>query len=165
MFTTLVATVLTAAALAAPTAVPSPPPTVPSATAASDRAAPHPSRSSAARDLLGVRPSLYTGKWYSAGQEGRRRCIVQRESNGHYTVQNSSGYQGAYQFGDSDWRVSLTWMMLKEEPKGSPLRPVIRALRDRPIKAWNRYWQDRAFWTAWRFGAGQHHWSYPPKPC
>ena len=25
---------------------------------------------------------------------------------------------------------------------------------------WNRYWQDRAFWTIWRKGKGSFHWRH-----
>jgi hypothetical protein len=27
-----------------------------------------------------------------------------------------------------------------------------------PVVKWNRYWQDRAFWTIWRKGKGKSHW-------
>lgn len=119
-----------------------------------------------ASDMRGIEPSLYKGKWFNPKHEGTRRCIIQRESRGNYRAANkSSSARGAYQFLDSQWRDGLVWMMLDEEPKGSPLRDEIKALRDTPIHKWNRYFQDRAFWTAYRHGQGSHHWHYPPVPC
>ena len=119
-----------------------------------------------AADMKGIEASLYRGEWYNPKHEGTRRCIVDRESNGNYDSKNrSSSASGAYQFLDSQWRDGLVWMMLEEEPKGSPLREEIKALRDVPIRKWDRYWQDRAFWTAYRHGDGAHHWHYPAKPC
>jgi hypothetical protein len=119
-----------------------------------------------ATDMHGIEASLYRGKWYNQKHEGTRRCIVKRESHGNYRAANkTSTARGAYQFLDSQWRDSLVWMMLDEEPKGSPLRDEIKQLRAEPIHKWNRYYQDRAFWTAYRHGQGAHHWHYPPKPC
>ena len=117
-------------------------------------------------DMTGIHESLYRGEWYNPKHEGTRRCIVERESRGNYRAANkSSSARGAYQFLDRQWRDGLVWMMLDEEPKGSPKRDEIRDLRDVPIHKWNRYYQDRAFWTAYRHGQGAHHWHYPPKPC
>jgi hypothetical protein len=121
---------------------------------------------SRATDMRGIHSSLYTGEWYNPKHEGTRRCIIQRESRGDYRAANkSSSARGAYQFLDRQWRDGLVWMMLDEEPKGSPRRDEIKALRDVPIHKWNRYYQDRAFWTAYRHGEGAHHWHYPPVPC
>lgn len=126
----------------------------------------HPSRSDRATVMTGIGPSLYQGKWYDPADDDRRRCILARESHGNYRAANStSSARGGYQFLDSQWRDSLVWMMLADEPKPSPHRREIRELRDQPIHTWNRYWQDRAFWTVWRYGDGAHHWAYPPKPC
>lgn len=119
-----------------------------------------------ASDMRGIEPSLYRGEWYNPKHEGTRRCIIARESRGDYRAANgSSSARGAYQFLDRQWRDGLVWMMLEEEPKRSPLRKEIKALREVPIHKWNRYWQDRAFWTAYRDGQGVHHWHYPPVPC
>jgi hypothetical protein len=119
-----------------------------------------------AADMTGIAPSLYRGEWYNEKHEGTRRCIIDRESKGDYRAKNrSSSASGAYQFLDRQWRDGLVWMMLEEEPKGSPKREEIKQLRDVPIRKWNRYYQDRAFWTAYRDGHGAHHWHYPPKPC
>ena len=35
---------------------------------------------------------------------------------------------------------------------------ILEALRKIPASKWNRYWQDRAFWTVWRNGDGAGHW-------
>ena len=123
--------------------------------------------SPAALDMTGVAPSLYQGSWYSAKHEKIRRCIVSRESHGNYRAANkTSSARGAYQFLDRAWRDSLVWMMLDETKRTRDgLTKEIQALRSKPISKWNRYYQDRAFWTAWRFGAGASHWHYPPKPC
>ena len=127
----------------------------------------HVALSAKALDMRGIEPSLYRGKWYDPSAEGRRTCIIIRESHGNYRAANKeSSARGAYQFLDRSWRRGLVAMMLKEEIKtGGPLVAQIKALRHIPINRWNRYFQDRAFWTAWRFGDGAHHWKYPPKPC
>jgi hypothetical protein len=35
---------------------------------------------------------------------------------------------------------------------------LIQKLRKKPMNKWNRYWQDRAFWTVWKKGEGRSHW-------
>ena len=122
---------------------------------------------SRAQDLTGYEPSLYTGKWHSPRHESFRKCIMKRESNYNYLAANrSSSARGAYQFLDRSWRIPLTHMMLREDKKtGGHLREEILALRDVSIQKWDRYWQDRAFWTAFRHGDGAHHWHYPGSPC
>ena len=35
---------------------------------------------------------------------------------------------------------------------------LIKKLRKKPMNKWNRYWQDRAFWTIWAKGTGKKHW-------
>lgn len=118
--------------------------------------------SETASDLRGVQPSLYRGEFYDKRNEHTRRCIVQRESRGYYKVIGGGGdnYHGAYQFHDRNWRRGLVFMMLKESKKTNDgLRSEIRSLFDKPINKWNRYFQDRAFWTAWRFGDGASHWA------
>ena len=70
--------------------------------------------SKATKDMRGVEPSLYRGKYYRSAIESKRKCIVDRESEGHYDVVNPSGaYRGAYQVSASLAR-GATWMMLKE---------------------------------------------------
>ncbi len=120
-----------------------------------------------AQDLTGYEPSLYTGKWHSPRHEPFRRCIMKRESNYNYLAANrSSSARGAYQFLDRSWRIPLTHMMLHEDKRtGGVLRQEILALRDVSIQKWDRYWQDRAFWTAFRHGDGAHHWHYAGSPC
>lgn len=112
-------------------------------------------------------PARYTGIWHNPDDEDRRSCIVHRESRGDYRARNPrSSAQGAYQFLDRQWRDGLVWMMLDESKQTRDgLSDEIRELRDIPIAKWPPYFQDRAFWTAWRHGDGAHHWKYPPKPC
>lgn len=120
-----------------------------------------------ANDPTGIYPSLYQGKWYSPKHDDFRRCIMKRESRGNYRAANPrSSARGAYQFLDSQWRDGLTYMMIKEERRTDGQKiPEIRDLRKKPIHKWSRYWQDRAFWTAFRHGDGAHHWHYPGSPC
>jgi hypothetical protein len=113
-----------------------------------------------AQDWKGFEPSLYTGKWFSPRHNKVRKCIMQRESRHNYRAANkTSSARGAYQFLDNSWRVPLTHMMIAESKQTNDgLIPQIKDLRNKPIHKWNRYYQDRAFWTAWRFGKGAHHW-------
>lgn len=109
-------------------------------------------------NTIGFEASAYTGKWYAQKWEPIRKCISHRESRHNYRARNkTSTAMGAYQFLDSQWRVSLTWMMLQEARTMSE-RQDIKALRHKPIAKWSRYWQDRAWFTAWRHGEGAHHW-------
>jgi len=121
----------------------------------------------AALDLTGYMPSLYRGQWYSVRWEQARKCIMHRESRFNYKAANkSSSARGAYQFLDSQWRDGLVWMMLEESKKQKDgLSSFIKSLRDKPIHAWSRYFQDRAFFTAWRYGAGKKHWSLQGSRC
>lgn len=109
---------------------------------------PHPAKSPDARQLMGIEESLYQGKHYRPARwETFRRCVIHRESRGNYRAANKrSSARGAYQFLDRSWRESLVWMLLPEHRKQG-LAAEVRALRDKPIHEWNRYWQDAAFWT------------------
>jgi muramidase (phage lysozyme) len=124
-------------------------------------------RSEIADDMKGYEPSLYRGKWYDSKWENSRRCIMKRESHFSYRAANkSSTARGAYQFLDSQWRDGLVWMMLKESKKTNDgLSAEIKTLFDKPIHKWSRYYQDRAFFTAWQHGQGKHHWYYPGHNC
>ena len=73
-----------------------------------------------------------------------------------------SSARGAYQFLDSQWRVSLTHMLM---PEHKDRKKEVKALRKKPIHEWNRYWQDAAFYVAWRNGKGAKHWYYPGSNC
>ena len=111
-----------------------------------------------AGDLRGYEPSLYTGKWYKPAHEDVRRCIMQRESHSNY--ESTSGvYHGAYQMSRA-LGVGATWMMQKEVRRefGAEGLRIVQKLRETTPNNWNRYWQDRAFWTIWREGAGRTHW-------
>ncbi len=112
----------------------------------------------AADDLRGFRASLYEGKWFMPGKEDVRRCILERESNANY--RSTSGvYHGAYQMSTA-LAHGAAWMMQKEVRKefGDEGLRIVQQLRERPVHTWNRYWQDRAFWTIWRGGEGKRHW-------
>jgi hypothetical protein len=108
--------------------------------------------------FIGWSASAYTGKWYAEKWAPIRKCIMYRESRFNYRAQNrTSSAAGAYQFLDSKWRVSLTHMMMREAVTVSERRDI-KALREQNIRTWSRYWQDRAFYTAWAHGAGREHW-------
>ena len=111
---------------------------------------------------IGYQHSVYKGKWYHSKWEDERKCIMKRESRFNYRAANrTSSARGAYQFLDSKWRDGLVWMMLDE---GGNVKEI-KSLRNKPIHKWNRYYQDRAFFTAWRHGKGKHHWYYPGHNC
>lgn len=119
-----------------------------------------------AKDLFGFMPSLYTGKWFMPGKEPVRRCIIMRESHANYRS-TSSIYHGAYQMtaalGDG-----AAWMMQREVKHELGKKTAVKMmseLRRTPVEKWNRYWQDRAFWTIWRHGAGAHHWGGGSHSC
>ena len=115
---------------------------------------------SRATDMHGVQDSLYKGKWYRPEDEDTRRCIVKRETGGNYTSVSAGGlYRGAYQMSRS-LAVGATWMMHTDVSKdlGDDSAALVPALRDAPTQTWNRYWQDRAFWTIWHDGDGAGHW-------
>lgn len=118
-----------------------------------------------AADLMGFMPSLYQGKWFMAGNEDTRRCIMMRESKGNYRA-SSGTYHGAYQMSSALAR-GATWMMQKEVRKemGDEGVKILTALRSTTPNTWNRYWQDRAFWTIWRDGAGAGHWRGGAHSC
>lgn len=130
--------------------------------------------SAAAQDMHGIEPSIYRGKHYRSdrGMERFRRCVLHRESRGNYRADNGgprggSTAMGAYQFLDGRWRKSLVWMFIAESKEtGDGLAGEARDLRRIPIRQWNRYWQDRAFWTALNAAgdwSGRAHWAGFPK--
>lgn len=99
-------------------------------------------------NVRGIQASAYTGSWYDARFEGTRRCIVQRESRGNYSVMNSGGYSGAYQFGQA-------WTKTIQKWTGEYV----------PIRYMSRAAQDYAFWRAFNHGKGRSNWNYPPHQC
>ena len=115
-------------------------------------------RGSRANDLMGWQPSLYQGKWFMPGKEDVRKCIMDRESNFNYRA-DGGAYDGAYQM-SGDLSRGVTYAMAKEvkAEMGSDGLAILEALRKIPASKWNRYWQDRAFWTIWRNGDGAGHW-------
>jgi len=58
------------------------------------------------------------------------------------------------------------FMMLKESNETNDgLQDEARKLREKNISKWPRYWQDRAFYTAWMHGEGSKHWYYNGFKC
>jgi hypothetical protein len=111
------------------------------------------------RDKIGYELSLYQGKWYMPKREKLRKCLSKIESHHHYKAGAGGYYRGAYQFSKSLAR-GVTWMMQPEVRKemGDSGVDLIQKLRKTPMNKWNRYWQDRAFWTVWNEGKGRSHW-------
>lgn len=115
------------------------------------------------RDMRGVEPSMYRGRYFRSSVETKRRCIAERESEGHYDVVSRSGYHGAYQMSPQLAR-GATWMMLREHRVllgAEPARKVLAKLRATPLSRWPRYWQDAAFSTIYNWegtGSGAGHW-------
>jgi hypothetical protein len=119
------------------------------------------------QDMKGFETSLYRGKWYMPKKESIRRCIMDREANHNYRAVSAGGiYRGAYQMNRGLAR-GVSFMMQKEVKKemGPEAVAVVKQLRKIPTQQWNRYWQDRAFWTIWRKGKGKHHWRTNHRPC
>jgi hypothetical protein len=139
--------------------------TGPTAQETADREAALARGSRQAADLRGFMPSLYQGKWFKPGKEDVRRCIVLRESHANYRATNGT-YHGAYQMSAALAR-GATWMMQKEVRRemGAEGVAILKALRKITPNKWNRYWQDRAFWTIWRDGAGARHWRGGAHSC
>ncbi len=110
-------------------------------------------------DRIGYETSLYQGKWYMPNREKLRKCISRVESRHHYKTGRGGPYRGAYQFSKSLAR-GVTWMMQPEVKKemGDAGVDLVKQLRKTPMNEWNRYWQDRAFWTVWDKGQGKNHW-------
>ena len=117
------------------------------------------------KDMRGIEPSLYRGKYFNKTAEAKRLCVVERESEGHYDVVNPSGaYRGAYQVSSALAR-GATWMMLKEHKKlmgERNAKRVLAKLRSKPMNTWPRYWQDAAFHTVINWDhtlSGAGHWA------
>ena len=117
------------------------------------------------KDMRGIEPSLYRGKYFNKTSEAKRLCVVERESEGFYDVVNPSGaYRGAYQVSSALAR-GATWMMLKEHKKlmgEKNAKRVLAQLRSKPMNAWPRYWQDAAFHTVINYKhtlSGAAHWA------
>jgi len=123
--------------------------------------------STAAQDWKGYEPSLYVGQHYDSKWAAVRKCIMHRESRYNYRARSTiSTASGAYQFLDSQWRISLTHMMIQEsKATADGLIEDIKDLREKPIQEWNRYYQDRAFFTAWDNGRGADHWNQTRHGC
>ena len=113
-----------------------------------------------ADDRRGIMDSLYRGEWYMPKRDDVRKCIARRESHGNYRAVSANGdFRGAYQMSEA-LAIGATWMMQPEVRKEMGERGVdiVQKLRKTSIHKWNRYWQDRAFWTIWAKGDGRSHW-------
>ena len=114
----------------------------------------------AARDTKGLMLSLYRGKWFVKKADDRRRCILKRESRADYKAVSVGGkYRGGYQMNRALME-GAAWMMMKEVRKemGPEGVAIVKDLFTTKSHLWNRYWQDRAFWTIWAKGEGRSHW-------
>lgn len=127
-------------------------------------------QSSRGSDMRGPLPSLYRGEYYRPAQEPFRLCVGQREGHFTYTVRGGSGgnYFGTYQLSAALAR-GASWMMAAESRRTDDgLRRMARALHGILAHHWNRYWQDRAFFTILNFegpGSGWRHWFLKGSPC
>jgi hypothetical protein len=117
------------------------------------------------RDMRGIEPSLYRGRFFHRSTESIRRCVIQRESLGYYDVVSPSGsYFGAYQVSRPLAR-GVTWMMLPEHRTllgRDAAKRLMAQLRARPMNTWPRYWQDAAFFTVMNWEglhSGRKHWA------
>lgn len=127
-------------------------------------APPPPAVSTHAAIQTGVQDSHYTGKFYRKSQERKRKCIVRRESNGHYFSTNrANGYFGAYQMNKA-LAVGAGWMMRTELRKMYGMKQgtqIARKLRATEPHKWHRFYQDMAFYTLANWngeGSGLKHW-------
>lgn len=125
---------------------------------------PPPAVKTTAAIQTGVKESLYHGKFFRKHQERKRKCIVKRESNGHYFSTNrANGYFGAYQM-SRPLAVGAAWMMRDELRKmfGHTVGTEIsRVLRKTEPHRWHRFYQDMAFATVANWngeGSGLRHW-------
>lgn len=114
--------------------------------------------------MSGVRPSEYTGRKYKKSQEKFRKCVLRRESNGHYFSTNrDGGYFGGYQMRRA-LAVGAAWMMRDElrDMFGVTVGTEIsRKLRVTEPHKWARFYQDMAFYVvlnAEGTGSGAKHW-------
>jgi hypothetical protein len=113
----------------------------------------------ASSDVSGWLPSLYQGTWFRPEVEAIRKCIMDRESNFNYRAVGAGTYFGAYQM-NRGLAVGATRTMEAEvrTEMGAEGVRILRSLRSVAPNHWNRYWQDRAFYTVWRNGAGKGNW-------
>lgn len=119
--------------------------------------------------MVGYEASAYTGKYYkrSGGKasEAYRKCVLMRESNGHYGARPEfSTAAGGYQW-LRPWYHALPHMIY---PELSDMYGVAEAKRIRAtllrigIPRYSRFYQDMAFYTvlSWEHKfSGAKHWS------
>lgn len=107
---------------------------------------------------------VYRGKFFRASQLGFQRCILHRESRGHwFSTNRSDGYFGGFQMTPALAR-GVTWMMLPElqATYGKAIGAVIaKKLRKTEMQHWLPVFQQQAFSTILNWGGdwkGVHHW-------
>lgn len=109
--------------------------------------------------------STYRGEFYDPAQEPYRKCVAERESNGHAWSQSKSRtYHGAYQMSTALWR-GATFMMTPELKRQYGVEMGKRIARElRSIKASQAamHWQTQAFYTVLNWDgrwSGKSHWA------
>lgn len=112
-----------------------------------------------------LRDSSYTGTYFDADQEPYRKCVAERESNGHaWSRSKSRTYHGAYQVSNDLWR-GATYMMAAElKQEFGPVVGKRIAVELRSIKASEAAtrWQTQAFYTILNWDSkwsGKSHWA------
>lgn len=124
--------------------------------------------------MNGVKASTYTGRFYArTGAQGERlrRCIIFRESRGHYWSVNSSSHRGAYQFSPR-FAHGLPYIVvraLKADGMGAQQAKRLRMHLSRtPIQQWSRRMQDTAFFAVLNYSSpfsGADHWFLKNSRC
>lgn len=118
--------------------------------------------------MSGVKPSTYRGKFYTKAAERARKCIIQRESNGHYFSVSSGGHAGAYQLAPA-FQHGAPYMVVKAlSIKGPAARALVAKMQHVPIKRWSRHLQDTAFFAIMNWDhqfSGAKHWFKSGSRC
>lgn len=107
---------------------------------------------------------FYRGKFYRASQLAFQRCILHRESRGHwFSTNRRAGYFGGFQVTPALAR-GVTWMMLPELQHDHGKRvgsQIAKRLRATEMHHWLPVYQQQAFSTIlnWRGDwSGAKHW-------
>lgn len=125
------------------------------------------SRSSRSPYMNGVHleDSTYRGRFYDPSQEAYRKCVAERESNGHAWSQSKSRtYHGAYQMSVALWR-GATYMMtpeLKDQYGPVAGKRIAQDLRSINASQAAMHWQTQAFYTVLNWEgkwSGKSHWA------
>jgi hypothetical protein len=107
----------------------------------------------------------YRGKYWRAEQADFTRCVLERESNGHwYSTNRANGYFGAFQFNKA-LAEGASWMMRDElrQMYGHKVGTLVsRQLRATEMHRWVPLFQQMAFATVlnWQGDySGVQHWN------